>query len=104
MTVRQPLLALAPQIQLQGTVHAIHPLVVPGVTFTPQYREHLAEAVDRIPLDHRLDCYNHRIVLPLVGAVVIHRPADADDLAGAAFAQAIRFPGMIDQFASLGRP
>ena len=68
----------------------------PFLLFTPQHREHLAETVGRVPFDHRLDSLDDRIVPPLVGPIVVHRSADADDLAGTTLAQAIRITGMID--------
>lgn len=58
-SLRQPLLGPAFLVQLQAAVNTIHPLVVPGMTLTPQGLKRFPETPPGMTIDHLMNGIDH---------------------------------------------
>lgn len=72
ITGRKPLLAAAPLVQVQLTVKAMYPLVIPVVAPAPQDLEELTESIGRIALNGFLQLGYNLLIPAAVRPVTVH--------------------------------
>ena len=104
MAGRQAPFAATALVELQGTIHAIDPFVVPAVSRSADALVELAEAEFRVAMGERQQHIDDRLVVPRVWGITFYRAADLEHDTGPSFADLVFLPDEIHQLPFLVRP